>query len=168
MGTGTISEVQCKYLFWKGKSWRQMLPTMICPQAGTQLRLDFRNAQILPKATPQALTVWDEFTIKESVLFLWFTHQYLCLIFMLFLAREHPETPCLSRWACCCTSQCMNIPEPNPKCNCWIQKQQKGKIISTASKNVRLQRPTGRTAWWFWITGKYLKICSELSLTPLH
>lgn len=31
-----------------------------------QLGLDFRNTQILPKATPQVWTVEDEFTIKEK------------------------------------------------------------------------------------------------------
>lgn len=66
MGTVTVNQVQCKYLFWKGKGWWQMLPTMICPQAGMQLGLDFRNTQILPKATPQVWTVEDEFTIKEK------------------------------------------------------------------------------------------------------
>lgn len=46
------------------------------PQVGTQLGLDFRNIQIPPKATPREWTVQDEFMIKESILFLWFTHWY--------------------------------------------------------------------------------------------
>lgn len=90
------------------------------PQAGMQFGLDLRNAQMVSKATPQLWIVQDEFTescISDSLTSIFGT--FICSLFLFLdkLASKESLSPKMS------TSQHMSIPEPKPKCNCWIQKQ---------------------------------------------